>query len=140
MQVDFVRLPQMASVRLSFIQVGSNRSVSDALFRTFPQSFFPPSKLQTDNPTLCLYQVALPRSLFSFLGQTSCCIREKKKHPADCEMSPLKQQPAPVHLSDSILVVIDPSVFDGTLLHPGGCVAPTNTGHHGSTRAGEERR
>lgn len=49
-----------------------------ALFRTFPWSLFPSSELQTDNPTHCLYQVALPTSLFSLLGHTSCCIRGRE--------------------------------------------------------------
>ena len=59
---------------------------------------------------------------------------DRKKHPADRETSPLQQQ----HKLQSTYLTVDRpvSVFGCRLLHPGGCVAPTNTDHHRSAREG----
>lgn len=59
---------------------------------------------------------------------------ERKKHPADRETSPLQQQ----HKLQSTFLTVDRpvSVFGCKLLHPGGCVAPTNTDHHRGAREG----
>lgn len=115
MHVYFVRLAQLASCWWSFIQVGSttvcwHNSCSLLVFRTFPYSFFAWSKCQTDNPKPCLYQLALPRSLLVSSGSHILLLWRKKETSSwlwgeSTLTTSSYVTKAPVHLTDSILVV-----------------------------------